>query len=544
MNQSLTVPGTPADVGGPDARSGPTPRSVTDNVIHRTLFDRPVSTKRGDSWWLRRCLRVLALPAVAAGLTAQEAQPHLTLDDAVRLALANNRSIKVDAFTRAAAKADLLAAYGAFDPALNFNRSYGQSFSGYFTSIGTGIIPSTTFSQSDTYSLGIGGLTPWGLQYSVGGTSQNQRGSYNGFTNSFMTFGGIQVTQPLLRGFGFSGSSANLGLRVAKSDRAISEWQYRQTVIDTITNVVVAYSNLAAANATLRTALRSRDLAAGLVTENQKRFKVGSMSENDVTSARAQAAFLEQGIIFATQGVRNADNQLRLLLGEKAFSNDGPLLAIDTPPPQDLTLNVIADLKRSYELRPDFQQARFGVDKSRYNSAHARNQLLPQANFVGSYGYTGLDQSFATSRSKVADQDHRSFSAGVDVSIPLTFAQGRGNARAARLRLRHDEENLESLKESIALRVTQAAGQVETTRKSVEAARAALDLAQKTADDELKKLRAGASNTFYVLRVQESLAQAEAGYYQALADQRSAVAYYDREIGTTLERYHVVLRAE
>jgi len=42
--------------------------------------------------------------------------------------------------------------------------------------------------------------------------------------------------------------------------------------------------------------------------------------------------------------------------------------------------------------------------------------------------------------------------------------------------------------------------------------------------------------------VQESLAQAEAGYYQALADQRSAVAYYDREIGTTLERFHVILR--
>jgi outer membrane protein TolC len=256
------------------------------------------------------------------------------------------------------------------------------------------------------------------------------------------------------------------------------------------------------------------------------------MSENDVTSARAKAAFLEQGIIFATQGVRNADNQLRLLLGEKVFSNDGPLLAIDTPPPLDLTLRVSEDLKRSYELRPDFQQARFGVDKSRFNAAYARNQLLPQVDFVGSYGYTGLDQTLTGSRRAMADEDHRAFSAGVNVSIPLTFAQGRGNARAARLRL---------LKESIALSVTQAAGQVETTRKSVEAAKLALDLAQRTADDELKKLRAGASNTFFVLQEQEMLAQAETSYYQALADQRNAVALYDREIGTTLERYHITL---
>jgi outer membrane protein TolC len=475
------------------------------------------------------------------GLAAQEAPAHLTLDDAVRLALANNQSIKVDAFSRAAAKADLLAAYGAFDPALNFSRSYSQSSSASFTSTGTGLVPITTFYQADNYSLGIGGVMPWGLQYSIGGTSQNQRGNYNAFTNNFMTFGGLQVTQPLLRGFGFAGSSANLGLRVARADRSISEWQYRQVVIDTITNVVVAYSNLAAADASLQTAQRTRDLAAGLVAENEKRFKVGSMSENDVITARARAAFREQGIIFAIQGVRNADNQLRLLLGEKAFSNAGPLLAIDSPPPQELTLNVAEDLKKSYGLRPDYQEARFGVDKSRYNSAHARNQLLPQANFVGSYGYTGLDQSFTKSRSLVADQDHRAFSAGVEISIPLTFAQGRGNARAARLRLRHDEANLEFLKESIALRVTEAAGQVETTRKSVEAARTALSLAQQTLDAELKKLRAGASSTFFVLQDQDQLAQAEAGYYQALADQRSAVALYDQEIGTTLERYHVTL---
>jgi len=79
----------------------------------------------------------------------------------------------------------------------------------------------------------------------------------------------------------------------------------------------------------------------------------------------------------------------------------------------------------------------------------------------------------------VADQD-TAYSAGVEVSVPLTFCPGSSATRAAaRLRLRHDEENLESLKESHALRVTQAAGQVETTRKSVAAARAALDLASR-----------------------------------------------------------------
>jgi outer membrane protein TolC len=514
---------------------------------HRTISEAsynamPFRMRVRHSRWLRPCSLIFALTAaLATGLTAQDAPAHLALDDAIRLALTNNQSIKVDSFSHAAAKADLLAAYGAFDPAINFSRSYNQATTGSLTTAGDVLVQITTFDQTDNYSLGLQGITPWGTLYQVGGTAQNPRGDYNAFTNNFLTFGGIQVTQPLLRGFGFSGSAANLTLRLTKASRVISDWEYRQTVIDTITRVAVAYSNLDAAHAALRTARRSRDLAAGLVAENQKRFKVGTMSENDVTFARSITAYREQGIISAAQMARDADNQLRLLLGEKSFSNDGPLLAIDTLLPPDLTLNVAEDLKKCYELRPDFQQSRFGVDKSRYNSAYARNQLLPQVDFVGSYGYNGIGETFAASRQMVADRNNRAYFAGVNVSIPLTFAQGRGNARAARLRLRHDEENLEFLKEQIALSVTQAANQVETTRKSVAAAKLTLDLSQQTADAELKKLRAGQSNTFNVVTDQTQLALAETSYYQALADERNAVANYDHEIGTTLARYHITL---
>jgi outer membrane protein TolC len=170
--------------------------------------------------------------------------------------------------------------------------------------------------------------------------------------------------------------------------------------------------------------------------------------------------------------------------------------------------------------------------------------MLPQVDFVGSYGYNGLAGTFAASRQMVADRNNRAYSAGVNVSIPLTFARGRGNARAARLRLRHDEENMEFLKEQIALSVTQAANQVVMTRKSVDAAKLALDLYQQTADAELKKLRAGQSSTFNVVQDQTQLAQVETSYYQALADERNAVAHYDRETGSTLERYHIVLGKE
>jgi outer membrane protein TolC len=488
----------------------------------------------------------MRLPATLAyllllpfALAAQDTVQHLTLDDAIRLALASNLSIKVDAYSRSIARANLLSAYGAFDPSLNFNRSHSEQYSPSLASADNGFLPSSTLVQTDFYGLSLGGTLPWGTMYSLGGTSQNQRGTYNGFTNSFLTTGGLSITQPLLRGFGFGANL--LGVRIARADRAISDWQYRQTVIDTVTNVTVAFSNLVAAHENLRTAQRSRELAAGLIAENEKRFKVGSMSENDVTTARSRMALREEAILYAERAVRDSDNQLRLLMGESSFPNDGPLLAVDPPPPAEVDVQPAADLQKAYTLRPDYQQARLSLNKNRYNESSARNQLLPQVNFVGSYGYTGLDQNFAASRRMVADKDNRAYSAGVEVSVPLTFAQGRGAARAARLQVRQTETRLKLIEEEIALGVAAAAGQIETAQKRVAATQAALKLSQQSLDAELKKLRAGASSTFFVLDLQERLAGVENNYYLALADQRRAAAAYEREIGTTLEHYHLTL---
>ena len=49
-----------------------------------------------------------------------------------------------------------------------------------------------------------------------------------------------------------------------------------------------------------------------------------------------------------------------------------------------------------------------------------------------------------------------------------------------------------------------------------------------------KKFQAGTSTTFLLLRAQELLAAAQNSHARALADQRRAVANYEREIGTTL----------
>ena len=458
---------------------------------------------------------------------AHAAAAPLTLDDAIRLALQRNQGLKVSAFTPDIARANVLAEYGRFDPAFTFRREYSE---GNRTVSLAPLTTSTT--QLDEYSLSFGGLTPWGLQYSLAATANNQRGTFNRFTNNFSTFGGITVTQPLLRGFGFGANLA--GLRIARADRGIADWQHRQTIIDTITGVIVVYNSATQARENVRIAQLSRDLTAQLVDQNQKRNRIGQISDADVLQARARLAGREETVLIAQRTASDLENQLRQLIGETVYPVDAPLELEPLPAAPPMTIDPAADLKRAYELRPDYQAARLGITRRRATSALAQNQLLPRVDFVGSYGYSGLDPDFGTARRQVRDQDARGYSAGVVISVPLTFAEGRGRARAAKLSLRQSEADLVRFEQDIAVDVANAAGQIETTRRRVLAARSALDLAQQSLDAEQKKFTAGTSTTFLVLQAQEQLAQSQSSYVRALADERRAHVNYERELGTTL----------
>ena len=488
-----------------------------------------------------RLRSLLAVLTFAFGGIARAAPPALrpsnvlTLDDAIRLALVNNQRVKVSAFSPAIARARVLAEYGRFDPALTFRRSTADSAT---PGAVTPLVSQLT--KTDDYSLALEGTTPWGLTYSLDGTAENLRGTFNRFSDSYLTFGGLSITQPLLRGFGFGANLASL--RIAKANRGISDWQHRQTVIDTVTGVIHAYNNLVQARDNVRIAVLSRDLAAQLLSDNEKRNRVGAISDADVTQARARVANREESILFAEQAARDVENQLRQLIGETTFPLRGAPLEIEPlAPAAGIAVQAGDDLKRAFDRRPDYQAARLGLSIQRASSSLAQNQLLPRVDFVGSYGYNGLDQDFAVSRRQVRQEDYRAYTAGLVVRVPLTFAEGRGRARAAKLELRQSEADLTRIEQDIAISIAAAAGQIETTKQRVAATRHAFDLAQQALDAEQKRFRAGTSSTFLVLQLQEQLADVESRYYRALADQRRAIASYDREIGTTLETHHLHL---
>jgi outer membrane protein TolC len=261
-----------------------------------------------------------------------------------------------------------------------------------------------------------------------------------------------------------------------------------------------------------------------------------------VIQAQASAASVEESVLIADRAVRDAENQLRMLIGQDAFPPGQPLYAIEPVGyPDDIVVRPPEDYQTALNLRPDYQAARLGLQISRFTDAAARNGLLPQVDFVGGYGYNGVAPNFSAARQMVTDQMNPSYSAGIQVTIPLTFAQARGKARAARLQLRQNEESLRLLEANIALSLATAAGQIETTRQRVIADRTAYDLANQALTAEVKKLHAGKSDILFVLSLQGSLAQAENNVSNALAAQRQAAANYELQLGSTLLRHNIAL---
>jgi outer membrane protein TolC len=86
-----------------------------------------------------------------------------------------------------------------------------------------------------------------------------------------------------------------------------------------------------------------------------------------------------------------------------------------------------------------------------------------------------------------------------------------------------------------------AEGQIEVTRQRVVADQKAYELEKQALDAEEKKKKAGASTTLAVQQVQQNLAAVSLNISTAIANERQAVAVYDRTLGTTLERYHINL---
>ena len=479
-----------------------------------------------------------AIPPAATG--GHGGELDLTLHRAIELALAKNFVLRAAALGPALAGAGLRAAEGrALDPTAFARGQRSRNNNPVLADPATGLAGTATQATTDAFSAGVNFPTGLGSTVTVNTNVQNSRGDFNNNRDEWSSFAGLSVTQPLRRGFGPAAALAPI--RVAWLDRTVSGFVYRQSVMDVVTEVVQAYADVLFARGAEAVARRSRDLAARLLSDNERRVTLGVLVPLDVSTARAQLAARDEAAIASRQAVREAENALKLRVTDDVARLLDVRLRVaplnEDPPEADLRL--VADLRAAFDRRPDYQQALLDLQRRQVNLRFLDNAAGPQLDLLASLGAAGLSRDLAESLAQAGRARNVGYSFGLNFSVPLPNRAARGDLNAGRLGIAQALLNLKGLEQAIVVRLDNAAGAVRDGRARVRAATEALGLARESLAAEEAKFNVGTSTTYTLLLLQNDLTAAENTRLRALTDYRKAVAEYDRQSGRTLERHAV-----
>ena len=272
-------------------------------------------------------------------------------------------------------------------------------------------------------------------------------------------------------------------------------------------------------------------------------MRAGVAAPVEVTQAEAQAAAQVQNVILAEKAIKDAEDQLKLIInipdGEKIWART--IIPADTPPFDVGGVDAEASVQEALEKRPEYAAQKLTLQNSDLNLRVARNQLLPSLQLQGSVGLNGLNESLSSDYSGLTSGDFTSWSAALVLQYPLGNRSARSAFVQAKLTNDQARTSLLNLKRQIVSQVREAVRRIEADIRRVEATRAARALAEEQLRVERKRLEAGVTTTFNVLSFQRDLAAAQANEIQAITTYNQDLANLELVKGTVLEKNQLEL---
>ncbi|HEX5221502.1 MAG TPA: TolC family protein [Verrucomicrobiae bacterium] len=486
---------------------------------------------------------------LAAFTPAAQAQQRVTtrplaLEECIQIALEHNLDIQISRLDPQLAGFSLAGSYASYDPIFNASAWHDYSLTAASRDDQNRVFLGSE-TDTDNVNSGLNGLLPWGFTYNLGTLMRSSDGlqGTNSFANAFDSIG-ISMRQPLLKNFWID--STRLQIFTAKKNLKISEAGLRNQIITTVTQVEEAYYNLIFQNENVKVQEKALELAERLVAENRRRVEVGALAPLDEKQAESQAATSRANLLDAQANRDTAERVLKALLSDDynvwmdvRIEPTEPLLAI----PQ--TLDLQSGWRRGLELRPDLQQARYQIEIQTKRIAYGRNQLFPQLDLFGDYGYTGstpFEDGLGAPLPQITDRDNPNYTYGVSISLPLANTGARNSLKAAKVTKEQLDLQLRQLEQRALITIENSMSDARIGYERIGVTRQATQYAEAALQAEQTKLEKGKSTTFVVLQLQTDLTQARSAEIRALADYNIFLARLAQNEGTTLERRKIDLQ--
>ncbi|MES1255108.1 MAG: TolC family protein [Acidobacteriota bacterium] len=501
-------------------------------------------------------------PQTAAGQAAAGARPtlSLTLDDVVKAALDHNLNIAVQRLNPQIQDISLASLRSIYKPLLGGTLGTQSLDTPSTQTISGGVAGDAINRTTTTFSATLQQSVP------VAGGSflvnlSNQRLTTNSTTATFVPqytpTWTAQYTQPLFRGRIID--SNRQAMLVTRLNRDISDVQLRSTITNTLSNVRVAYWNYVFAVQSVEVARQSVALAQQLVQDNQTRVQVGTMAPLDVVTAQSQAATAQQALVAAQSTMRTAELALKQLIvsGTEDPVWNATIDPVDRPDFRPEPIDLEAAVRRALNERTDLAIAKKNLQQNDATVKYLRDQLLPQADLVASYGFTGLGGTFqqfsgtglpgsprvvtdtipggyTDALSTLFHGKYPQWTVQMNLSYPLGLSAAQATVARARVQQSQDQAQVKVIELQVATDVTNAVVTTQSNVERVQAAQAARTLAQQALDAEQAKFQVGMSTNYLVIQQQNALSTAQNNELQAILNYRNSLVELERLQQTTL----------
>ena len=485
----------------------------------------------------------------------------LSLRDVVMRTLVSNVAIEVEGFNSKVKAENVIDGESKFDATFEINLSEEEEVrqqSNAFSS------PVKSRNKSHNWDFSLTQKLVTGADYKLSFTNdRNKTNSVTaGLNPSYFTEMVFSLTQPLLKNFGIDLTKRNI--YIANNEVNISDYVFKDKVIDIISNVENVYWDLVFSIEDLAVKKKSLERARNLERQVKAQVAVGTMAEIETLQAQSEVASRDESLLVAQDLIQDNEDILKNILNIDYGSEEG-LKAIypsDRPEMVADEINLYQAIKDTLLNRPDYLGKKKELENKNILVKFRENQLYPTVDLFGTMGLNGLSGDAITvnsgtfqGRSKYGGDYGTALSdsltgkfynweVGLKLSYPLGNRSAKAQLSASRLEKAQLILSIKDLEKSIIVEVREAVRQLKTDLKRINATRIARKLAEEKLKAEEKKFEVGLSTSFSVLEFQEDLAEEQSNEIKALIDFKKSKIRLRQVMATTLKENDIKLKSK
>lgn len=516
----------------------------------------------------------------------------LSLDEAIRKALANNNTIEVTRDDVRFQETQIRSILGFFDPVFNITPTYTRN--------------STTGSASGTNDFTLNSNVTHFLRHG-GGNYQaffNNTRTENAFSQQQVSSGnlgggggsaiyssqiGVRYTQPLFRNLKIDATRRNL--KIARRRLEQTDADFRRQTIEIIAQVQRTYWDLVFALRDQQNRQANLELSRENLRQVEARIAAGASAPLARWEVETELANRESDLLLATQQVSVTENNLKQLLLRDATSAEWTMSYVPTDKPAFSldAVNLDAAIKDAMDNRHELRRLKLASDINKVDLAYYKNQTKPRIDLNTTFSLDGLSLGGASTDPIITRQftgndlvllnavnslltvpnqipnplvtipgtpsflvggfgrslantfrtDSPNYSVGVTISFPFRNRTAKADLAGARVLENQIATQTRAQEQVVIVEVRNAVQAVETARQRVLASRRARENAEELLKGERALFDNGRSTTFLLFQRENALTNARNLEIRAETDYNKAIADLQRATSTTFQMNNI-----